>query len=395
VSEAEEPAGATSLVVLLPSILVLAVAFIVAAAKGATAPAAFAATTLAFAAAMRAWGRLALVRTEARLSCDHARLYAGELLVLRAEIENRKPLPIWVRLELSRSPALAAASPGGIEGEAGLRPYERIEGSWTFRAERRGVHRLGPAALEAGDLLGFHRKSRKLPFRQDIVVFPRLLPLAEPDLPFLDFFGIDPTKGLVEDPARYEGTREYTGNKPAKNIHWKASARLNVLQEKLFEPTSHAKLFLVLDGRGFAEARDEAGFERALEAAASLASLFAEKGASIAIATDREVLDFPTALPLGRGPEHLGTVLEFLARCGLGEGRDPVPLPGDLFAAGAGFLVIARAPEARLGKYSGLLAAGRRDRLRFLFAADEGDAAVVGHPSLRFSDLSRADGATR
>ncbi|MFA6346023.1 MAG: DUF58 domain-containing protein, partial [Syntrophales bacterium] len=96
-----------------------------------------------------------------------------------------------------------------------------------------------------GDLLGLCRKEKTLSFERDIVVFPRLLPLRDLEPPFRDYFGIHPAKGIIEDPAWYEGTREYSGNKPARNIHWKASARTDRLQTKEF--TLPAMPPLVLD----------------------------------------------------------------------------------------------------------------------------------------------------
>jgi uncharacterized protein (DUF58 family) len=172
-----------------------------------------------------------------------------------------------------------------------------------------------------GDVLGLYRTQKLLPYRSAIVVFPRLVPVMMPELPFLEYFGIHPAKGIIEDPAWYEGTREYSGDKPARHIHWKASARLNQLQEKIFQPTSHRKIYIILDGEAFANHKDHAGFETAIELAASLALEYAGTGASVAVATDRSVRNYPASLDLGRGPEQLGRVFELLARCGMDPGK--------------------------------------------------------------------------
>ncbi|MFH2114020.1 MAG: DUF58 domain-containing protein [Spirochaetota bacterium] len=184
-----------------------------------------------------------------------------------------------------------------------------------------------------------------MPFRSVIVVFSRLVPIMMPDLPFMDHFGIHPAKGLIEDPAWYEGTREYSGNKPARHIHWKASARLNQLQEKIFQPTTHRNIYLILDGANFPGPEDRTVFETAIESAASLASVYAETGASVALATDRRVRNYPASLDLARGPEQLGRVLELLARC------EPEPGGRDFFSLvqgssleGCGFIVISHSP---------------------------------------------------
>lgn len=329
----------------------------------------FAAALLVLALGARLWGRLGMARLRVDLSVDRDRLFPGETLEFRALIENRKALPVWTRIELERPEALRPADGEQVDGEAGLMPYETIEGSWTFGALRRGVYALGPARLAAGDLLGLFRRERTQPFPREIVVFPRLAPIGDLELPFRDYFGIHPSKGIIEDPAWYEGTREYSGNRPAKSIHWKASARLGSLQEKIFGPTSHRKAFFLFDSEGFRAAEDREGFESALETLAALASRFAETGASFAAAVDCRVLGYSPVLPLGRGPEHLGKVLELFARCAAEAGAALAPLVSGANASGAGFVVVSRSPDERTARLFGMHPS-KRDRTIFLFAEE-------------------------
>ncbi len=376
----------SSYFVISMSLALLAILAFIAAATASLTLASFTVITLTLMLALRLWGGFSLSRLEVALACDQNRLFCGDLFTLNADIVNGKILPVWARLQLARPEALAPIASEGVEGESSLLPFEKISGSWSFRAEKRGVHSLGPATLAASDLLDLYRKEKILSYREEVVVYPRLVPIGGKELPFRDYFGIHPSKGIIEDPAWYEGTREYSGNKPAKNIHWKASARLNVLQEKIFEPTSHQKIFFLVDGEGFKRADDRAGFEAALEIAASLASRFAETGASIAVATDRFVKDFPAVLPLGRGPEHLGMVLELLARCDFERGQTLLPLVGGVGHQGAGFVVIARKPGENLKKFYALPAT-RRDRVMFVFA-EEGNIDESGtYPFTTFKAL--------
>jgi uncharacterized protein (DUF58 family) len=375
------------------SLVLLGLVAFVATATSAIPLATFSATTFFLMLTLRLWGSFALARLEVELGCSDDRLFCGDTFSLLAEISNGKPIPVWMRLSLNRPNALSPLSSDGLDGESGLLPFEKISGTWSFRAERRGVHRLGPATLAAGDLLDLYRKERILPFERDIVVYPRLLPLGDLELPFKDYFGIHPSKGIIEDPAWYEGTREYSGSKPAKNIHWKASARFNVLQEKIFEPTTHQKIFFLVDGEGFRRAEDRDGFESALEIAASLMTHFAETGASLAIATDRLVAGFPAVLPLGRGPEHLGSILELLARCQFEHGQALLPLVGGVSHQGAGFVVIARKPVENMKKFFALPASSR-DRVMFVFAEEEKAEERGAYASTSFSALcARKDDA--
>ncbi len=352
------------------SLVLLALLFFVAAANSfagmassvsARILATFTAAVLVAMLVVRAWGALGVARMEISLSLDKDRVFAGETLALRARIANRKPLPVWMRLKLAFPEALKAH---GAQGETGLMPYERVDAEWLFTAARRGVYTLGPATLVAGDLLGLYQKERVLSFKRHVVVYPPLAPIPDLAPPLRECFGIHPSKGLIEDPAWYEGSREYLGTRSAKHIHWKASARLGILQEKIFAPTSHLKVFLLLSSTGFRGLEERPGFETAIETLATLASRFAEAGASFALAVDCGVDAFPAVLPLGRGPEHLGKTLELLARCVFSEGRALEALVKDVHAAGFGYVVVARRGDSASSQLRDL-PSSKRDRLLF------------------------------
>jgi uncharacterized protein (DUF58 family) len=357
-------------------VITLSIVFLGALAFGATAAgarplAAFSATAFVLMGALRLWGLAALTRLEANLEPSGDRLHCGGEFTLRAEIANRKALPVQARFSLDIPEALRPAGESGISEECGIMPFGSVSGTWSFKAPRRGVYELGPAKLAAGDILELCMQEKILPFKRSIVVYPRIIPLGEMEVPFRDYFGIHPSKGIIEDPAWYEGTKEYTGDRPARSINWKASARFNVLQEKIFEPTTHRKIFFLLDGEGFRRAEDAEGFEAALEVAASLLERASETGASFAVATDRRVDGFPAAIPLRRSPEHLGLALELLARCSLDHGQALVPLVAGMGHQGAGFVIIARSPNESIKKFFEL-PASRRDKVLYVFAEADG-----------------------
>ncbi len=362
---------AASYFVITLAIAILGCLAFAATAAGATSLAAFSATAFLLMAGLRLWGRAALSRLDARLEPNGDRLHCGGEFTLRAEIANRKALPVQVRFSLDVPETLRAAGESGISEECSIMPFGTVSGTWNFKAPRRGVYELGPAKLAAGDILELCMQEKVLPFKRSIVVYPRILPLSEMEVPFRDYFGIHPSKGIIEDPAWYEGTKEYTGDRPARSINWKASARFNVLQEKIFEPTTHRKIFFLLDGEGFRRADDSEGFETALEVAASLLERASETGASFAVATDRRVEGFPAAIPLRRSPEHLGLALELLARCSLDHGQALVPLVAGMGHQGAGFVIIARSPNESIKKFFEL-PASRRDKVLYVFAEADG-----------------------
>jgi uncharacterized protein (DUF58 family) len=335
---------------------------------------------LALMLASRLWTLASLARLELEFERGGRRVYAGEELVLLFRVRNRKLLPVVVGLELSLPAGLALVDEPGATGAA-LGPYQRAELSLVVRALKRGVYRTGSATLSAGDMLGLHRREKTIVLEGEVVAFPRIVPIAELEPPFRDSFGIHPSVGVIEDPAWYEGTREYLGQRPAKAIHWKASARLGVLQEKIFEPTSQLKVAFLLDGSGFLTARDFQGLEGAIEILASAASRFAEKGASFAIAANLKMKNYPASIGLGRGSEHLGSLLELLARCEPEEGQPLTPLPAGIGSSSSSFVVVARSPDEGTKRLFAL-PSSRNDKILFLFAEGaEGSA----YPAFSFS----------
>ncbi len=348
----------------------------------------------------RFWSRLSVTRVGLSLVPDRARLFPDDTLRVRVELHNRKILPVWLRLEMGTP--LHLLPDETLEGETRLLPFERVSRSYKLRALRRGVSVLGPARIVAGDLLGLHQKTRRFPTRHEIVVFPRLRELLPLSIPFQEYFGIHASRGPVEDPAWYAGTRDYVGNRPARNIHWKASARLGVLQEKLYEPTSHRKVLFVLDCSRFAVeasaaapvgggpgggaergAADADGalsdcavpgveaLERSIEAVASVAAALMETGASFGFVTDAVMTGpFSSLLPMGRGPEHLGTMLEMLARLNPMLRQDLNLLLREAIAGAMGVVYFGASPSSRVRALFSAVGPRRR-RMFFVFAASD------------------------
>jgi uncharacterized protein (DUF58 family) len=375
------------------SLIILGLVAFVAAAKASEALARFSAITLVLMLALRLNGRLGLARLNIGFNLEALRLFRGEEFALKAEIRNAKILPVWLKVSLDRPDALVPLLEEGVQGESTLLPFEKIQGNWRFKADRRGVYSLGPAKLSAGDILNLYRREKRIPIDQEIIVYPRLLPIHSLDLPFREYFGAKTSEGIVEDPAWYEGTREYTGSRSARAIHWKASARLGELQEKIFQPSTQRKVLIIVDGEGFAKAEDWEGFERALEIAASLASAFAESGAYFSVATDRSLKDFSPILPLGRGPEHLGSSLELLARCEPSFGQGLPQLVSLMNPQGAEFVVIAREAGESIKKFSPP-SPFRQDRLFFVFSKrGPAEEAGLAYRACSFKEI--AEGAER
>ncbi len=335
------------------------------------------------------WSRLSLKRLEFSLELDRDRIFPGEEIRLKLSLYNRKLLPVRVSIEL---PVLLDRQQY-LSLDGSLASFDSMEKRQSFSPAKRGVYNLGSVLIRAGDPTGLYEKERSASSDREILVFPRIRPLKGFDVSFQEYFGINAAKGLVEDPAWYAGTRDYSGLRPAKYINWKAGAHLGRLQEKLFEPTSHRKVLFVMDLRGFLENRfegaDDTGgrdagegqstrdareaFEESLEATASIARDLMESGASFGWISNGRVRGGDYGfLEMGRGPEHLGRLLELLARLEFAEvERDGREDFGDLLyrmgREGMGFVYLGFSPDERTELFY-TLPAERRKKLIFIFS---------------------------
>lgn len=261
------------------------------------------------------WAKASRARLACRTAVDRRRLFPGETLALTLTAENRSFLPLALQVTAPIDGFRYSAGEPAAHGEAGLLWYQAVEFRWTLTASRRGVFRLGGHRCTTGDLFGFFGSTRTAGEALEIVVYPRVVPTARFAAPRRDFFGIPGAESPVRDPVYILGTREYQPGRPAKHIHWKATARHHRLQEKLFEPTEQEKILLAVDVEGFARHGAGTEFERALEAAASIAVRLDREGCAVGLVANGAVDGGTSAVvPIGRHPRQLPTILEALAR---------------------------------------------------------------------------------
>ena len=114
-------------------------------------------------AAAKIWSRISHYRMTYTINADKQRVFPGETLALETIVENAKLLPVRIRIQWSLDRALKRV--GGDERmfrqEAGLLWYQRVQLRCDLVARRRGVYRIGPNCIRAGDLLGFFEKEKK------------------------------------------------------------------------------------------------------------------------------------------------------------------------------------------------------------------------------------------
>ncbi len=264
----------------------------------------------------RIWGRLSPAGIHHETSSDKQRGFPGETFIFFTRIRNAKILPVLSQLTISFSKDFQTVeNPLDLKKSCSLLWYQEANFKWHLNALRRGVYRLGSAELEVGDLFGFYARKPATASQVDVIVYPRLISLKPVRLPRRDLFGVPGTQSPIEDPVYVYGTREYQSGRPARYIHWKASARLARLQEKICEPATQEKILLIVEVDRFYKRQAHSEFEKILEVAASAAVQFDHDGFAVGMVTNGVLKGGGSAvLPIGRGNRQIPKILETLAR---------------------------------------------------------------------------------
>ncbi len=263
----------------------------------------------------RLWSRLSLTGIKCASIVDKQKLFPGESFALCVSVANVKFLPVWLQISVPFEDAFdPAAGEMHFRSECGLLWYQQVRFNRQLVARRRGVYRVGPAQMRVGDLFGFFSREKRAAGDLYVIVYPRLVPLKRFSLPSRDFFGVPGARTPVKDPIYILGTRDYQHGRPARHIHWKASARHNRLQEKVFEPSQQKKVLLAVEVSQFEKASASENFERTLEVVGSLAVQSDQRNYALGFVTNGVVDGGPSVLPVGRSPQQLSAILEILAR---------------------------------------------------------------------------------
>jgi len=297
------------------------------------------------------WARYALVALTYRRHLGATRIHWGEETDLRMEIVNAKPLPLpWLRIDDS-IPATMTMTSQQLEDEVNgemrrlvtvlsLRWYERVTRRYRVRGTQRGLWTFGPAQLRSGDIFGFDIRRMVDETPSTLLVFPRIVPVTTLGLPARYPLGDHKTlRRVVEDPLRLMGVREYVQGDNFRHIHWKATARSQDLQTKLFDPSSSQPIALFLNistAEAFHEGYDLALREFAITVAASLARHFWLEKKPIGLYCNTMLAGSlqPIRLRPRYHPEQLEQLLVALAQINEVRGRWPLDTLLQMEAAG-------------------------------------------------------------
>ena len=278
------------------------------------------------------WSRHILRRVSYTRRLEPRRAFIGETVDLELVIENRKLLPVgWMRVEDEWPESLGLASrpedlhPSSLPERSllrntfSLRWYERVRVHYRILCKTRGYYKLGPARVTSGDLVGLFRDRYLFQHINWLVVYPRIMPIADLGLPPKDPFGeIAARLRIFEDPSRTIGVRDHRPEDEFRRVHWKATARKQELQVKVYEPTTSFTLVLFVNVATF----DKYWYgtipellERCITVAASVSHFAIERRYVVGLIANGHIprSDQPIKVLPGRSPDQLTRILEALA----------------------------------------------------------------------------------
>lgn len=277
------------------------------------------------------WG-LTGISYQRRIS-NHA-VFEGDSIEMIEQIRNAKLLPApWIRIESTLPASLKFTEDEDLDISEGtfVANHRSVFSLWGYTqvtrrhravCGKRGYYQLRSASLTAGDLFYMTARHRVFPVYADYVVYPKLLePSAMPESLRSLQGELRVRRWIAHDPFLTQGTRDYQAGDSLRQVHWKATARLQRLQVHKHEFTANRKLLIMLDLEAPHQMRLSVRIqlqELALSYAATLVSDAIQNGlesgfvstGSLEGSGDRtEAIVWPSG-----GDQHLSSILDCMGR---------------------------------------------------------------------------------
>lgn len=276
------------------------------------------------------WNRRSLEGVTYERALSERRAFPGELIELTLRVGNQKLLPLgWLGVEDRWPMALLPTDAelfSPVVGQMGtfrtafsVGWFERISRRYQLRCTRRGFYPLGPVELKSGDIWGLFSEGRMQQELDWLIVYPQVLPLPALGFPPKQPFGeVKATWRIFEDPSRAVGVRDHQPEDSFRHIHWKASARRQDLQVKVYEPTTSHNLVLFVNVATFAhhwQGTKPLLLEQVIAMAASIANHAMEARQVVGLLANGSIphSDQPIKVLPSRRPDQPARVLEALA----------------------------------------------------------------------------------
>jgi uncharacterized protein (DUF58 family) len=262
--------------------------------------AAAAAVAVALAAA---WVRVRAPRLQIERTARPPRLAVGEHCEIRLTACNGSTRPTAVTTladEVGRfGTARLVLAP--------LAPRARCVATYSLPTPQRGVQHVGPLSCSVEDPFGLARRSVRDPSIITVMVLPRTwvldgLPAAPGDEPEHGTHVLSSASTVDEE---FAALRDYVPGDDIRRIHWRSTARRGAPVVRQFDVPWQRRTTVLVDQRAGV---DDAAFERAVSAAASVLDLVARRDELVRLVTTAGADS--GYVPAG---EHLDDLMDSLA----------------------------------------------------------------------------------
>lgn len=257
------------------------------------------------------------------------KIHSDETTQFNVEIENRFFLPLQVKVLFTLHEKIALegtrqkpVEKKTIQHEVSLLLPARgtIRHPITATPSHRGNYWLDDFKLHIKDPLGMAPLDLEIYTHPKLLVYPKQIAVQEMERIMREPWGeVLSRKNLLQDDAAfYMGSRGYRRGDPYKRIDWKATAKQQSLQTKIYDFTVHGKVYFAMD-MPFVRENDESSqveLEHWISALATLVSFCRRRGIEYKILLNfslRMAKKF-TEIPWGSGKRHYLSVLEILAK---------------------------------------------------------------------------------
>ena len=267
------------------------------------------------------------------------RIFAGQPFLMEISVENAKKSLSSYSIEVEDRIAGGMLDKKCYFLKVPAGRTQRTSYRHTFT--RRGLYRFTGFRVGTKFPFGLFRKSRDVDVAKDVIVYPQIHPITVPS-PRAHYAGND-TARQIGRRGEFFGLREYRDGDDRRDIHWRSTARTGRPLVREYEDESQKRALILLDnalpprpasarekrreGRtsarpgaqdarsssaapaGSASEHDDAAasMERAISAAASMATAYLNKGYAV------ELVARGCRVSPGTGPTQVTRMLEALA----------------------------------------------------------------------------------
>ncbi len=229
----------------------------------------------------------------ARRTADAARVIAGSTVDATVELRNDSRVPSPTLRLVEQLPEGLGAVGHPVGGEArfvveGLAPGAVAPARYRIAADVRGRFRIGPAAVRLGDPFGVAERVRRFSSTEDLLVYPRIEPLAPVTVRGSHMgAGASDTRRVFAAGDDFYTMREYVRGDDLRHVHWPSTAHRQTLMVRQMEQPWQAHATVYLDTRTASHSAGPAGsLEKSVSLAASLVFHLAEAEYQIRLVTD-------------------------------------------------------------------------------------------------------------